>query len=264
MHDSMESEEAVLAGKVALVTGAGRGIGRAISIALAKNGVFVAVTDKQLESAKEVTQIIVEMNLKARAYRMDVRNKTQVESAFDQVFSQLGRLDILVNNAGVSQSVPFEVITEQQWDNVINTNLKGVFLCSQTCFRIMKSQGRGSIIMISGGTARSAGMVSPGQYNYYAHYSASKAGLETLTRSIAFECAPHGIRVNAVSPGPIRTNLVEKVYSPEKLNEVSSAVPLGRLGLPEEVAEAVVFLASHKADYITAKVLDVNGGLLMD
>jgi 3-oxoacyl-[acyl-carrier protein] reductase len=260
----MESKEAVLEDKVALVTGAGRGIGKAISIALAKNGVFVAVTDQQLESAKEVTRIIAEMNLKARAYRMDVSNKTEVDSIFDQVSSQLGRLDILVNNAGTSQSIPFEDITERQWDSVINTNLKGAFLCSQAAFRIMKSQGEGSIIMISGGTARSAGMVSPGQYNSYAHYSASKAGLETLTRSIAFECASHGVRVNAVSPGPIKTDLVEKVYSPEKLNEVSSAVPLGRLGLPEEVAEAVVFLASSKADYITAKVLDVNGGLLMD
>jgi len=107
-------------------------------------------------------------------------------------------------------------------------------------------------------------MVSPGHYNYYAHYSASKAGIETLTRSIAFEGAPYGIRVNAVSPGPIKTDLVEKIYSREKLREVSSAVPLGRLGLPEEVADSVVFLASDKADYITAKVLDINGGLLMD
>jgi len=264
MQESIEDTEALLKNKTALVTGAGRGIGRAIGVALAKNGASVAVTDLQLESAKEVARIIVEMNLKAKAYRMDVSNKIEVDKIFDKVFRELGRLDILVNNAGVSLSVPFEDITEGQWDSVINTNLKGTFLCSQAGFRIMKSQGGGRIIMISGGIARSAGMISPGQYNYYAHYSASKAGIETLTRSIAFEGAPYGIRVNAVSPGPIKTDLVEKIYSPEKLREVSSAVPLGRLGLPEEVADAVVFLASDRVDYITAKVLDVNGGLLMD
>lgn len=264
MQDSVDLKEAVLGDKVALVTGAGRGIGRAISIALAKDGAVVAVTDLQSGPAEEVAKLITGMNLKAKAYKMDVSNRIEVARVFNQVFNELGRLDILVNNAGLYRSVPFEDITEGQWDSVINTNLKGAFLCSQAGFRIMKSQGGGSIIMISGGTARSAGMVSPGQYNYYAHYSASKAGLETLTRSIAFECAPHGVRVNAVSPGPIKTDLVDRLYSLDKLRQVSSAVPLGRLGLPEEVAEAVVFLASDKADYITAKVLDVNGGLLMD
>jgi 3-oxoacyl-[acyl-carrier protein] reductase len=262
MQGSIESKGALLENRVALVTGAGRGIGRAIAIALVKNGASVAITDLQLGSAQEVAKLIEGISLRAKAYKMDVSKKKEVDKIFEQVCNELGRLDILVNNAGVSRAVHFEEITETEWDRVIDTNLKGTFLCSQAGFRIMGSNGGGSIIMISGGAGRSGGMVFPGHYNYYAHYCASKAGIEALTKSLAFEGAAYGIRVNAVSPGPIKTDLVEKIYSPEQLRKVSSAVPLGRLGLPEEVADAVIFLASDRADYVTAKVLDVNGGLL--
>ena len=264
MQEGRNNPGTLFQNKTALVTGAGRGIGRAIGVALAKNGAFVVFTDMELSSAEDSAAIIAGMNLKTKAYKMDVSNKRDVNKVFDEVLRRLGRLDILVNNAGVYATMPFEDITEDQWDTIIDTNLKGPFLCSQAGFKIMKYQGGGSIIMISGDTARSGGMLSPGLYNYSAHYCASKAGIETLTKSIAFEGAPYGIRVNAVSPGPIKTDLVEKACSPETLKEMSSAVPLGRFGVPEEIAEAVIFLASDKAAYVTAKVLDVNGGTVMD
>ena len=250
--------------KVALVTGAGGGIGKAIGVELAKNGGTVAITDLRLRAAKEVAGRIAEMGLRAEAYKLDVCKKPEVDKVFDELAGKFGRIDILVNNAGISQLTAFEKIQEGDWDRILNTNLKGTFLCSQAAFRIMKNSGGGSIINIASGAARSGGMVSPGLYNAYAHYAASKAAIESLTRSVAFEGAVHGIRVNAVSPGPVDTGLIEETYPPEKLRQLLSSIPSGRLARPEEVAAAVVFLASERSDYITAKVIDVNSGLLMD
>ena len=250
--------------KVALVTGAGSGIGKAIGVALAKNGGIVAITDLRLKAAKEVTGIITEMGLRAEAYKLDVSKKAEVDKVIHELAGKLGKIDILVNNAGISQLTAFEKIPEEEWDRILNTNLKGTFLCSQAAFRIMKNNGGGSIINIASGAARSGGMVSPGLYNSYAHYAASKAAIESLTRSVAFEGAAHGIRVNAVSPGPVDTGLIDKTYPPDKIRQLLASIPSGRLARPEEVAAAVVFLASERSEYITAKVLDVNNALLMD
>ncbi|OGP96740.1 MAG: hypothetical protein A2157_04520 [Deltaproteobacteria bacterium RBG_16_47_11] len=253
-----------LDGKIALVTGGGRGIGRAICLELAKKRTLVLIADINFPNARKTAQRIIRAGQEAKAYRIDVSIKKDVDKVFQQISKEFGRLDILVNNAGVSFLTPFEKIPEKEWDQTLQTNLKGTFLCSQAAFRMMKSQRSGRIINIASGASRSGGMVSPGLYNPYAHYAASKAGIECLTRSMAYEGAPYGILVNAVSPGPIETDLMRKTYSSRKRNRLISTIPLGRMGRPEEVATAVAFLASDRAAYLTAKVLDVNGGLLMD
>jgi 3-oxoacyl-[acyl-carrier protein] reductase len=264
LPDSVKPMGNLLEDRVCLVTGAGRGIGKAVSIELAKNGALVVITDLRLREAERVARMITHMNLRATAYRMDVSNKSEVNRVFHEVARKLGGLDVLVNSAEITYSTPFEDIPENKWDRIIQTNLKGTFLCSQAAFRTMRDRGGGSIVNIASSASRSGGMVSPGLYTPYAHFAASKAGIESLTRSIAFEGAPHGIRVNAVSPGPIETDCMEKIHSPHRRDQLLSSIPLGRLGRPEEVAAAVVFLASDKADYVTGKVLDVNGGVLMD
>lgn len=253
-----------LEGKISIVTGGGRGIGNAISLELGKMGAFVVIADLNFPDAKKTAQLVIKNGQKAKAYKMDVSKKKEVDKVFQQVFREFGRLDILVNNAGISFLTPFEKISEKDWDQTLDTNLKGTFLCSQAAFRIMRPQRSGKIINIASGASRSGGMVSPGLYNPYAHYAASKAGIECLTRSMAYEGAPYGILVNAVSPGPIETDLMRKTYSSKKKKRLSFTIPLGRLGRPEEVASVVAFLASDRAAYITAKVLDINGGLLMD
>jgi NAD(P)-dependent dehydrogenase (short-subunit alcohol dehydrogenase family) len=253
-----------LDGKIAIVTGGGRGIGGAIALELATKGALVLIADLDFSSAQKTARRIIKAGHHAHAYGMNVSKKKEVDKVFQQVSGKFRRLDILVNNAGVSFLTPFEEISEKEWDQTLNTNLKGTFLCSQAAFRMMKSQRGGRIINIASGASRSGGMVSAGLYNPYAHYAASKAAIESLTRSLAFEGASYGILVNAVSPGPIETDLMRKTYPPEKKRRLIRTIPLGRLGRPEEVASAVAFLASDRAAYITAKVLDVNGGILMD
>jgi NAD(P)-dependent dehydrogenase (short-subunit alcohol dehydrogenase family) len=264
LPDHLTARTPLLTDRVAVVTGAGGHIGTAISLALAQTGAFVAITDISFTKAQVTERKLRELNLEGTAYALDVQNKTEVDRLFPQIRLERGGIDILVNNAGGAPTTTFADISEAEWDQVIGTNLKGAFLCAQAAFKIMKDQGGGCIINISSGAARSGGMVSPDIYNPYAHYGAGKAGLENLTRSIAFEGAVHGIRANAVAPGPIESELVRATYPTETLNRLRAAIPMGRLGRSEEVAAAVVFLASEAAGYITAKVLDVNGGTLMD
>ena len=260
-HNNMEKR---LEEKIAIVTGGGRGIGKAICLELAKQGAWVAIVDFNFQNALKTAQQILRSGQKAKPYKMDVSKKREVDRVFQQIFRKFGRLDILVNNAGVSFITPFEKISEKEWDQTLNTNLKGTFLCSQAAFRFMKSQHSGTIINITSSASRSGGMISAGLYNPYAHYAASKAAIETLTKSMAFEGVSYGILVNAVSPGPIETELMAKTYTAKNRNRLLSAIPIGRFGQPQDVASAVAFLASERAAYITAKVLDLNGGLLMD
>lgn len=250
--------------RVAIVTGAGQKIGAAVCHALARKGVWVACADADGSAAEKVVQAILNAGRKARAFELDVSNKTAIEYLFRRIFKAQGRLDILINATDIMDPISFLEISESDWDNSLNTNLKGTFLCSQTAFRMMQRQSRGRIVNISSWAAKTGGMAAAGRYVPYAHYAASKAAVESLTRSMAFEGAAHGILVNAVAAGPVMEESRQTEAVPGVADAICHAVPLGRLGQPTEVAAAVVFLVSAQADFITAKVLDVNGGLLMD
>jgi 3-oxoacyl-[acyl-carrier protein] reductase len=253
-----------LDGKGAVVTGGGNDLGRAICVKLARHGASVAIADQNLRDAEETARLIRKSNGEAKAYRIDVSEKKNVDRVFSEIFRDFRRLDVLVNHASICFLTPFEKISEKEWDQIFNINLKGTFFCSQAAFRIMKSQESGRIINIASSSSRLGGMVSPELYIPHAHYAASKAAIECLTRSMAFEGAPYGILVNTVSPGPTEPDLRMGIYPTRKKKDLSAAIPLGRLSQPEEIASAIVFLASDSASYITAKVLDVNGGVLMD
>lgn len=249
---------------VAVVTGAGQKIGAAVCHALACRGGWIACADADRAKAQKIAQAILNSGGKARAFELDVSNKTAIDNLFRRIFKEQGRFDILINAADFMDPIPFLEISESDWDNTLSTNLKGTFLCSQAAFRMMQRQSRGRIVNISSWAARTGGMATAGRYVSYAHYAASKAAVESLTRSMAFEGAAHGIFVNAVAAGPVMSESWQTKAAAGGTDAIDQAVPVGRLGQPAEIAAAVVFLASSQADYITAKVLDVNGGLLMD
>ena len=249
---------------VAVVTGAGQEIGAAVCHALACKGVWVACADAAGSKAEKVAQAFIDAGCKARAFELDISSKTAIDNLFEQIFKAQGRLDILINAAESIKPIPFLEISESDWEDTLSMNLTGTFLCSQAAFRIMQRQSRGRIVNISSWAARTGGMAAAGRYVPCAHYAAGKAAVESLTRSMAFEGASHGIRVNAVAAGPVKPESRRTGTVPVEADAIDRAVPMGRPGLPSEIAAAVVFLASPQADYITAKVLDVNGGLLMD
>jgi NAD(P)-dependent dehydrogenase (short-subunit alcohol dehydrogenase family) len=243
--------------KVAIVTGAGRGIGLGIALAFAREGARVAlcdIDDSLLHSA------LVEINAlegQGLAFRMDVTNKEQIHGVVRDVLDQWGAIDILVNNAGIYEVLPVEEITEQQWDRMLAVNLKGAFLCCQAVIPHMKRQGGGRIVSIASSAGKTGGTLAG------AHYSVSKAGIICLAKQLARELGSCGITVNAVAPGRIDTPMIH-IASDEENEAFRLRTPMGRLGTPEDVANAVVFLASEEASFITGEILDVNGGLLID
>lgn len=242
--------------RVAMVTGAGRGIGRAIAEVLAEQGAVVAVCDIDGESAEEVAQAIRERGGKAHAYRLDVRDFAAVKEVVARIVDTFGRIDILVNNAGILYPTRIGDLTPEEWNEVLEVNLTGVFHCSLAVFPIMKRQGDGRIVNISSSAGRSTSDLGG------VHYTASKAGVLGLTRHFAKEGGPE-IRVNAVCPGLIKTPMSARYGTPERLEEVRRRLPLGRLGEPEEVAALVAFLASDNASYITGESVEIDGGELM-
>ena len=241
--------------KVALVTGAAQGIGKAVAILLARNGADMVVSDVNLEKAGETAKEIEAIGRKAMAIRVDVAHLGDVEQMVDAVLEGFGRIDILVNNAGITRDKLILRMTEEDWDAVLSINLKGTFNCTKAVVKQMSKQRSGKIVNIA---SVSGEMGNAGQANY----SASKAGVIGLTKTIAREFAQRGINVNAVAPGYIQTPMTETL--PDKVKEeLRRMIPLERLGLPEDVAEAVLFLVSETSSYITGQVLNVNGGIYM-
>jgi len=245
-----------LKGKSVLVTGAATGIGKAIALAFAEAGADVVINHhQQPQLAEQVLSRAKDMGVTALAIDADVSRREAVEAMVEQVLQTLGRIDILVNNAGISIVKPFLEVTDADWDNILNTNLKSVFLCSQSVLPGMLQQGHGVIINI----ASELGYLGRARF---APYTASKGGVITLTRSLAREFAPT-IRVNAIAPGPVMTPMLESEISNDEELQHEMDIPIQRLGRPEEIAASAVFLASEFAAFYCGDVLSPNGGALM-
>ena len=243
-----------LAGQVALITGASRGIGRAIALELANHRVSVAVGYREQEGrACEVVDSITAAGGKAIPVRGDVGSERDVKQMVSEVEQQLGPVEILVANAGVARDNLLGAMPVAEWDEVLNTNLRGTFLCVREVIPKMMRRRHGSVVAVSSVAATLAG-------RGHANYVASKAGLEAFVRSVAVELAPRSIRVNAVAPGIIETDMSNRIRAFAQ-DELQKSIPLRRFGTPEEVARAVRFLASPDASYITGCVLTVTGGL---
>lgn len=246
----------MLKGKVALVTGASRGIGKAIALALAENGAAVAVNYSSSEaSALEVAEIIRKNGGRAEIFKARVNVESEVEEMFTAVEKSLGPVDILINNAGITKDNLLMRMKTEEWDSVIDVNLKGAFLCTRRAVKGMMKNRYGKIINISSvvGFAGNAG-----QFNY----SATKAGIIGMTKSAALECASRGIRVNAVAPGFIETDMTASLSDDVKAAYMEK-IPLKSLGKPEDIANAVVYLASPLSDYMTGQTLHLNGGMYL-
>jgi len=239
--------------QVALVTGASRGIGRAIAASLARNGATVACVATNEEKLRETVDAITSAGGKAKAYVCNVSDSAAVDQLVGQVTEDFGRLDIVVNNAGITRDTLLPRMSDEQWDDVIATNLRGVFLLSRAASRIMMSQRYGRIINLS---SVSGIRGNKGQTNY----SASKAGVIGFTQSMALELAGRNVTVNAVAPGFIETDMTAALGELGK-EEAKKRIPCKQLGQPEDIAEAVTFLASGAARYITGQVLTVDGGM---
>lgn len=244
-----------LHGKSAFVTGASRGIGRAIAIGLAQAGADIALTyHAQREEAGKVAREIAGLGRRAVALQMDVTDRKSVEAAARNAKSALGTISILINNAGINKPTDFDQVNDQDWDDILSTNLKGPFVCAQVFLPLLKDAGGGSIVHI--------GSVS-GQYGgpRTAHYAASKAGLISLAQVIARFGAQYGIRSNTIAAGLIASDMAASAMSSQAVQKAAENILLKRLGSTQEVADAVVFLASDASSYITAQTLNVNGGL---
>ena len=244
-----------LKGKVALVTGAAQGIGKSVALLLARNGADIVVSDINLEKAEETAKEIESIGPKTIAVKVDVANFKDVEQMVEAILKKFGKIDILINNAGITRDKLILRMTEEDWDTVLNVNLKGTFNCMKAVTRHMSKQRSGKIVSIASVVGE---MGNAGQANY----SASKAGVIGLTKTIAKEFAQRGINVNAIAPGYIETPMTEAL--PEKVKEeLKRLIPMERLGKPEDVAEAVLFLVSEESNYMTGQVLNVNGGIYM-
>ena len=248
-----------LKGKVALVTGASSGIGRATAVALAGCGARVAVNFHRNESGAEAARAeIVNAGGRATVIQADVTRAADVQALVKRAVEEFGPLDILVNNAGsLVERLKILELTEERWDEVIDLNLKSAFLCSQAVAASMMERKAGAIVNVSSIAGRNGGALGS------IHYSTAKGGLITMTKGFAKELAPYGVRVNAVSPGVIDTPYHERFSTPEAMKAYVGGIPLGRVGAPEEVASVITFLASDAASYLSGETIEINGGMLM-
>jgi len=244
-----------LQGKVALVTGAAQGIGKAIALLLAQKGADIVISDINLEKAEETAREIETVGRRAMAVRANVAVLIEVEMMVQAIIDRFSQIDILVNNAGIARDKLLLRMTEQEWDMVLDVNLKGTFNCTKAVIRHMSKQRSGKIVNIASVVGE---MGNAGQANY----SASKAGVIGFTKTIAREFASRGINVNAVAPGYIVTPMTD--FLPEKAKEeLKRMIPMERLGQPEDVAQSVFFLVSETSSYITGQIINVNGGIYM-
>ena len=248
----------MLKGKTAIITGSGRGIGRAIALAMAAQGANIVVNDVNMESADEVVAEIEAMGRQAIAVKADVTAEEQVLAMVEACINRFGKLDILVNNAGIIQTAPVTEIDGKDWDRVMEVNLKGVFLCCKAALAPMKAQHGGKIINIASVAGKRGGGLLGNSC-----YSASKGGVIAFTKSLARESGPIGINVNAITPAFTDTEMTRSI-APDKKEFIIKMLPLGRVGQPSDIAGAVCFLASSMSDYMTGEIMDVDGGLMCD
>lgn len=245
-------------GKVVIVTGAGRGMGKECALSFVSEGALVAFVDLNKDVLDLIISNLADEDRTARSYACDVSDSGAVRRTVDEIIEDFGTIDILVNNAGVlSTTTPLEDIPEDEWDMILNVNLKGVFLFSKAVLPIMRKKGGGRIINISSSAGRSTSELGG------AHYTVSKAGVLGLTRHTAREYGKYGVNVNSICPGLVETPMIREMASDEKLNFWQSQIPLGRFAEPAEEADLVLFLASDQASYITGATIDFNGGSLL-
>ncbi len=247
--------EVTLEGKVAMVTGGARGIGKEIALVLARSGADIALCDINLEEAEQTASQIKGLGRECIALKADVTDSGSVQDMVDKILDKYKKLDILINNAGITKDNLILRMSEEDWDKVIAVNLKGTFLCTKIVSKVMLKQRFGKIVNLASiiGIMGNAGQ---------ANYAASKAGIIALTKSVAKELAPRGICVNAIAPGFIRTEMTARL--PEDIQKkMLSAIPLGRFGEPKDVADLVLFLSSEDSSYITGQVIQIDGGMLM-
>ena len=245
----------ILKDKVALVTGAAQGIGRAIALKLAANGADVVIVDMNLDKAQETAREAERLGRRALALRANIANLQEAEAMADEAVAKLGAVHVMVNNAGITRDALILRMKEEDWDAVINVNLKGVFNCTKAVVKHMSKQRYGRIVNIASIVGE---MGNAGQANY----AASKAGVIALTKTVAREFATRNITCNAVAPGFIDTAMTQALSEKVK-EELAKQIPMGRLGTPEDVAEGVLFLVSETTGYITGQVLNINGGMYM-
>jgi len=246
-----------ISGSVAIVTGGSRGIGRAICRALADAGATVIVADVEAQEAERTVEAIRAGGGEAQYIETDVSREASVKALYARALAGHSKVDILVNNAGICRMIPIVDIEVEEWDRVMAVNLRGTFLMCREALRIMKGQGAGKIVSLGSAAAKTGGAAAG------AHYSASKAGVICLTKSLAHQAASYKINVNAVCPGPIKTEMTD-AWGDQANQALAQKIPWQQYGQPEDVANAVCFLVSPQASYITGEILDVNGGLVMD
>lgn len=253
-----------LTGKIAIVTGASQGIGRAITLRLAREGASLVIGDIDVEAAEKVAREVRDGGTEALVVKVDVTKAEEVNKVIGEIAEKFGRIDILVNNAGISSMALVVDLKEKDWDANMRVNAKGVFLCSRAVARQMIKQKSGKII-------NNASLAAKRGAPFLGHYSASKFAVLGLTYTMALELAPYGITVNAVCPGIVETGMIRREWkwegdlrgmtADQVREEVLSTIPLGRLAQPEDIAAVVAFLASKDADYMTGQALNINGGM---
>jgi 3-oxoacyl-[acyl-carrier protein] reductase len=246
---------ALLEGKVALITGGARGIGKDIAVLFAKEGSDVVICDVNLEQAEETAKEIKGLGRDSMAFKADVTNMSDIQAMADKILDKFKKLDILINNAGITRDNLILRMSEEDWDKVIAVNLKGCFVCTKIASRVMLKQRSGHIVNL-------ASIIGIMGNSGQANYAASKAGIIGLTKSVAKELAPRGVCVNAIAPGFIKTDMTAKL--PEEIRKkMLSVIPLGRFGEAKDVANLALFLSGESSSYITGQVIQIDGGMLM-